>query len=171
MTSFPSSRDWMYDRVYKGRRGLKPTFVAGVEEFIEIAYQQESYVNERQLKCPCIKCECTRIFDVQTIKLHLYKHGFMPDYFIWIDHGEAIENISHHVGDASGSGIHVTEGQTFNSMHEMLCDAFGQHGSFEIPETNFKEPPNEATQRFYNLLVESNEPLFEGSSESKLSIC
>ena len=98
----------MYDRVYKGRRGLKPTFVAGVEEFIEIAYQQESYVNERQLKCPCIKCECTRIFDVQTIKLHLYKYGFMPDYFIWIDHGEAIENISHHVDDALGSGIHVT---------------------------------------------------------------
>jgi len=56
-------------------------------------------------------------------------------------------------------------------MHEMLCDALRQHGSFEIPETNFEEPPNEATQWFYNLLVESNEPLFEGSSESKLSIC
>ena len=47
MTSFPSSRDWMYDRVYKGRRGLKPTFIVGVEEFVEIVCQQESYVNER----------------------------------------------------------------------------------------------------------------------------
>ena len=54
----------------------------------------------------------------------------MPDYFIWIDHGEAIENISHHVDDGSGSRIHVTEGQTFNSMHDMLCDALRQHGSF-----------------------------------------
>ena len=33
----------------------------------------------------------------------------MSDYFIWIDHGEAIENISHHVDDGSGSRIHVTE--------------------------------------------------------------
>jgi len=47
MTLFPSSRGWMYDRVYKGRRGLKPTFIVGVEEFVEIVCQQESYVNER----------------------------------------------------------------------------------------------------------------------------
>jgi len=39
MTSFPSSHGWMYDRVYKGRSGLKPTFITGVEEFIEIACQ------------------------------------------------------------------------------------------------------------------------------------
>jgi len=34
------------------------------------------------------------IYDVQTIKLHLYKHDFIPDYFISIDHEEAIKNIS-----------------------------------------------------------------------------
>jgi len=95
----------------------------------------------------------------------------MSNYFIWIDHGESIEYNSHNVHDGLGSGIHVTEGETINSMHDMLCDALRQHGSFEIPETNLEKPPNEATQRFYNVLVESNEPLFEGSSKSKLSIC
>nr|KYP36031.1 hypothetical protein KK1_042873 [Cajanus cajan] len=95
----------------------------------------------------------------------------MPEYFIWTDHGEGVQNISRNVDDASSSGIHVTESETFNTMHEMLRDAVRQHGSFEIPETNFEEPPNEATRQFYNLLMESNEPLFEGSSESKLSIC
>jgi len=145
MTSFPSSCNWKYYRMFNGRSGLKPTFVAGVEEFLERAYQQESYVNERQLKCSCNKCKCTTIYNVQTIKLHLYKHGFMPDYFIWIDHKEAIENISHHVDDALDSHIYVTEGQKFNSLHDMLCDALRQHESFEIPETNFEEPMNEAT--------------------------
>jgi len=82
-----------------------------------------------------------------------------------------MKNISHNFHDALGSGIPLTKGETINLMHDMLCNALRQHRSFEIPKTNFEEPPNEATQQFYNLLVESNEPLFEGSLESKLSIC
>jgi len=133
--------------MYKGRGSLKPTFVAKNEKFVEIAYQQESYVNGRQLRCPWTKCGCTRIYDVQTVKVHLYKHGFMPN-IIWTNHSEAIENISHNVDDASGIGIHWLKGYTLTE--ELL---------------------KEATQWFYNLLVESNEPLFEGSSMYKLSIC
>jgi len=105
MTSFPLTCGWMYNRMYKGRGSLKPTFVAKNEKFVEIAYQQESYVNGRQLRCPWTKCGCTRIYDVQTVKVHLYKHGFMPN-IIWTNHSEAIENISHNVDDASGIGIH-----------------------------------------------------------------
>jgi len=37
-------------------------------------------------------------------------------------------------------------------MQEMVCDALRQHETFETPNSN-KEPPNEDTQRFYNLLV------------------
>ena len=33
-----------------------------------------------------------------------------------------------------------------------------------------EEPLNEDTQRFCNLLVEANEPLYEGAVDSKLSI-
>ena len=39
MTSFPSSRGWMYDRMYKGRRGFIHTFVVGVEEYVKITCQ------------------------------------------------------------------------------------------------------------------------------------
>ena len=43
--------------------------------------------------------------------------------------------------------------------------------TFEAPNSNnIEEPLNEDTQRFYNLLVEANEPLYEGASDSKLSI-
>jgi len=70
----------------------------------------------------------------------------MHDYFIGIDHRESIEYNFHNVHDASGSSIHVTEDETINSMHDMLCDALRHHGSFEIPEMNFEESPNEATQ-------------------------
>jgi len=38
-------------------------------------------------------------------------------------------------------------------------------------DTNLEECPNESTQRFYILLVEANQPLFEGVRDSKLSVC
>ena len=37
-------------------------------------------------------------------------------------------------------------------------------------QTQIEEHPNEDTQRFYNLLVDTNKPLYEGASDSKLSI-
>ena len=54
---------------------------------------------------------------------------------------------------------------------EMVCDALRQPKTFEAPNSNNKEePPNKATQRFYNLLVEANKSLYEGASDSKVSI-
>ena len=57
-------------------------------------------------------------------------------------------------------------------MQEMLNNALGQHASFEqADDSRLEESPNEITQRFYNLLAESNEPVFEGVKESKLLVC
>jgi len=54
----------------------------------------------------------------------------------------------------------------------MVNDALNRHASFEQQDNSrLEESPNEATQRFYNLLAEANQPVFEGVTESKLSIC
>jgi len=47
-----------------------------------------------------------------------------------------------------------------------LCVNFNQPN-----DTNLEECPNESTQRYYNLLAEANQPLFEGARNSKLSVC
>ena len=39
MGEVPRHRRWVYDRCYSGRRGLKESFVIGVEEFIQTARQ------------------------------------------------------------------------------------------------------------------------------------
>ena len=39
MGEVPNHRRWVYDRCYSGKRGLKETFVIGVEQFIQIALQ------------------------------------------------------------------------------------------------------------------------------------
>ncbi|CAK8537482.1 unnamed protein product [Lathyrus sativus] len=38
-------------------------------------------------------------------------------------------------------------------------------------EDNHEEPPNKEAQEFYDLLTFANQPLYEGASESKLSVC
>ena len=45
----------------------------------------------------------------------------------------------------------------------MVCDTLRKPETFEAPNSNnMEEPPNEDTQRFYNLLVEANEPFTKG---------
>ena len=73
--------------------------------------------------------------------------------------------------DASTSAEYVTQNEQFMLMQDMVCNGLRQPLTFEAPNSNnMEEPPNEDTQRFYNLLVEANEPLYEGATNSKLSI-
>ena len=67
---------------------------------------------------------------------------------------------------------HTSEMNQVMYMEEMLNNALGQHASFEeANDSCLEESPNEFTQRFYNLLAKANEPVFDGVTVSKLSIC
>jgi len=72
----------MYGRCYSGRRGLKESFVLSVEEFVRVARKSRYFELEGGIRCPCIKCECTRILTDEVGKIHLYKKGFTPNYWI-----------------------------------------------------------------------------------------
>jgi len=106
----------MYDRCYIGRGGLKESFVNGVEEIVIKACQQQSYLNERKLRCPCNKCQCTKIFPIKMVKVHLYKNNFMSDYYVWIDHGEQVPHVNDNHVDVSSSDVHVDESEQFVAM-------------------------------------------------------
>jgi len=108
------------------------------------------------------------------VKLHLYKNGFMYDYYVWIHHGEQVPHVNDNHDDVrvSSSDVHVDESEQFLVMQDMVYDALGQHERFEPSNfNNIEEPPNEEAQRFYDLLLEANESLFEGAVDSKLSMC
>jgi len=78
----PFNRAWMYDRCYSGRRGSKESFVLGVEEFVRVARQSRCFELEGRIRCLCIKCDCIRILTDEVVKVHLYKKGFIPNYWI-----------------------------------------------------------------------------------------
>ena len=166
MAEFSIHRGWMYDRCYPGRRGFKEDFLIRVEDFVRTARQYKYYALDGGIRCPCLKCQCTKILKDQVVEVHLYQKGFMPNYKIWTFHGEempsvdltAQENCLH----SSSTGAHTSETDQFMYMQEMVNDALNRHASFEQQDnSHLEESPNEATQRVYNLLAEANQPIFK----------
>ena len=175
MEYYQHYRSWMYDRTFPGRRGLKPHFVEGVHEFISWAWGQQVYQNEGGIRCPCLKCACSYInSDPNEVKKHLEKVGFMLDYWVWIYNGEQFQNFGAGVNaQASSSGINVDDNEQFNMMNDMVDDALGVELSYndDVEDEQGEQPLNEEAQRFYQLLSECNVPLFEGCTQSNLSMC
>jgi len=69
MAEVPIHRGWMYDRCYPGRRGLKEDFIIGVEDFIWTARQYKYYALDGGIRCPCLKCQCTKILKDEVVKV------------------------------------------------------------------------------------------------------
>lgn len=176
----------MYDRTFPGRTRLKPQFVAGVDGFISWAWEQEICRYEGGVRCPCLKCRCRHIItDPGDVKKHLKRVGFMPNYWVWAYNGEIFQNFgvgdnaqasTSHCGTNVETNVEYNEDvntEQFNMMDDMVADALGVELSYgdDVEVDEEEQPPNEKAQRFYRLLSESNTPLYEGSSYTKLSMC
>ena len=168
-------RSWMYDRTYPGRSGLKPNFIVGVDGFIKWAFAQECCRSEGGVRCPCLKCECRPIIsDPEEVTRHLHRRGFIENYWVWMYNGEELPgNVPETSNTHASSSRPIMEyEENFNLIGEMVEDAFGVNVTYDEPgDFDGEELPNEEAQRFYQLLNEMNTPLFEGSSDSKLSMC
>ena len=86
--------------------------------------------------------------------------------------GDVNFNIGDNCVSGLSSSVYITKIDQFRTMEEMVNSALWQHETLQgVQSSNIEEPLTEDTQQFYNLLAEANKPLFEGSSESKLSVC
>ena len=70
----------MYDRLNPTRVDIKPEFYDKVEEFIETISKLDVVKSEGKCRCPCVKCRYTNYKELNIIKMHLWKNGFMPNY-------------------------------------------------------------------------------------------
>ena len=163
----------MYNtRVQANRSGLNAEFENGVEEFLRKARELDPYVTSKLIRCPCVKCQCIRLLKESEVRYHLYKDGFKPMYWIWTEHGEE-EPESSNLGEGS-SGVDWDQVNQFGMMDNMVDDVFrpildGQTRGFN-QSVNQDEMPNIECQRFYDMLIEANKPIYDGCSESTLSI-
>ncbi|XP_004513291.1 uncharacterized protein [Cicer arietinum] len=169
-------RTWMYNRVHENRHGLKEEYVSGVKDFVKRALKQPICISKGGIRCPCIKCKCMKISAATTVRLHLYWDGFQPDYWMWTEHGEVKPMVETRGGSTSNKIMHHDD--QFNAIDEMVFDAFRPYRDVIDVNTNMgndtfaeDELPNEDAKRFYDKLISTNKPIYEGATQSMLSIC
>jgi hypothetical protein len=186
-------RSWMYDRNNPGKRGqVKELFKIGVEFFLNTVKHNPIVIREGGIRCPCVVCGCRCMRSEDEIKVHLYNKGFQPNYWVWSSHGEGMSTsvvpVNHQGASSSIQPLVVMPHNyqhydPFNEMNDMITNALGFNVPNYVPndvddpnddeydaDVNV-ERPNEEAQRFFDLLKETNKPLFEGSLDSKLTVC
>ncbi|XP_021735706.1 uncharacterized protein LOC110702311 [Chenopodium quinoa] len=149
-------RSWMYERL--DDRNIRTEFVKGVDEFIQFCKDHPESSKVDEVRCPCVKCQNLQLHDSETVKVHLYRKGFVEDYHEWLCQGE---------------GFPIIPPPQPNPFRDMIMDALGNDppnmGGGE--ESHFEEEEaNPQAKKFLNLLEESERPLHEGSSMSVLEI-
>ncbi|XP_075091135.1 uncharacterized protein LOC142171635 [Nicotiana tabacum] len=161
---------WMYNRNYPNRRFLREEFIEGVKEFIRHAMSLEPFRIRGMIRCPCTKCKCLNFLGSEDVTTHLYRKGFMDNYFVSTSHGEVdgTDGVFHNVvvGESNRS---VENNVQHPRYHEMVANAFGMHFEFEILES-IEQAPNKEAKYFYEQLEAASRPLSEGSIHSQLSI-
>ena len=81
-------RSWMYE-VRTGMKGsIKEHFYNGVPKFIRFA--KSNNCNNEEIRCPCSRCEHLKHWKADIVEVHLYKYGFVPNYYFWDRHGELV---------------------------------------------------------------------------------
>ena len=165
------NRSWMYNRLMPGRKGYTDAFLNGVTEFVSFACQQ-AYLSNGNIRCPCSKCKNLKYLDPEEVKVHLYKKGFIPDYWYWTCHGESDPNLSGVFTTHPRTATLAQEGHTehLSRFHSMVYDAVGpefqMHNDQQIDES-----PNVDAQKFYDLLNIAQKPLWPGCNDhTELSV-
>ena len=141
-----SDRQWMYKRFMNGI--LNQDFLNGLETFINFACSQSRWMDGDKIKCPCNnrKCQDMSFRDVNTVKYHVAKYGFVPNYFVWIYQGESTMAVDSDQNE--GSESYVCSEEPSNTYHRMVMEAAG--ADFNMDDMD--EPPNPEAQKFYDML-------------------
>ena len=162
----------MYNMLDSSRR-LNQQFITGVNEFVSKAMNQASYTLDGGIRCPCVRCQCEKILQPSNVRAHLLQYGFIPNYKVWVQHGEEGSNVDY----ASSSYGRIDDCDQLGSMTHMMYDAYMQETDIRSRYVNFhdettyeEDSPNVEAQKFYDMLASANEPIYEGATETKLSI-
>ena len=149
-----SNRNWMYSRLINGLLNLE--FLVGLEEFLEFKCSKPEWMEGNKIKCPCTltKCQNRSYHQIDTIKYHLMKNGFILGYYVWARQGEMKPNSIQNSCDAQPTSESVE-----NAYHSMVMDAAGPDFN---PNEISDEPPNPKAQKFFDMLSAVNKELWTG---------
>jgi phage terminase large subunit GpA-like protein len=117
------------------------------KEFLKLAFAG----GQREVSCPCSRCDNRRMLSEYEMSAHLAKKGFMSNYLLWHQHRE----VQPTVADESDGNDDV------NRMDNMVADIGWGY------DRESEDPPLEV-QNFYGLLAASEEKVNDGTDVTVL---
>jgi hypothetical protein len=147
----------------------------GIQGFINFATSISRNFTNSGIRCPCKKCKNKKFLHPDVVMMHLLSKGFMEDYLCWYAHRELFvpneSMVERVVGStSSASNVHEVVNDNSNPYKNIVIDAMrmNQGNVSECPIV--EEEPNADATRFFDLLKEFDEPLWDGcTNHSKLS--
>ncbi|XP_072147892.1 uncharacterized protein [Setaria viridis] len=143
-------RQWMYTG-RSSQNSLTDEWINKTDAFLERAFARIK--GGRDTWCPCRKCGNLRRQTKLEMGKHLVRHGFTPDYTIWIYHGEfdrgrdeVIRQRIEQYDDDAGVG-------------DMLDD---------YHEARREEEPEATAKAYYDMLCAAQQPLHGHTKVSQL---
>ena len=148
----------MYTRINNDGT-INKDFVDGVENFISFACNQLGVMNVREIRCPCRKCHNRKFQTLEEVKLHLFRKGFIADYYVWDRHGE---QYVHATSTNFECNIHEeVDTKSSNPYRQLIIDA--ARPGFNVED--MEEVPNPTAQKFYDMLNAVDEKLWYGCTK------
>ncbi|XP_039134881.1 uncharacterized protein LOC120272182 [Dioscorea cayenensis subsp. rotundata] len=180
------------DKSWMRKSRLSQEYEDGVEQFLNFAFANSS--EDDRIICPCIKCVNIHWQTRETVLEHLVCDGIVQGYTCWFFHGERVLSPIHEPTNTctapSSSNPHFqTSRARPDSLEELLRDAFNIHqvDNEGLPSTadefnvevndggeapiEVDEQPSKEAAKFYKLLEDMNDKLYEGSQHSRLYFC
>jgi hypothetical protein len=147
----------------------------GVQGFINFTTSIPRNFTGGGIRCPCRKCENKKYLHPDVVMMHLLHKGFMENYQYWYAHGEVFgskrrmeETV---VGStSSASNVHEATNDNTNPYRNMIMDAMRMNQDNVSQCPIVEEEPNVDAIKFFDLLKDSDEPLWDGcTNHNKLS--
>jgi len=166
-------RSWMYRDSPQGLRRMD--YCNEVQGFINFITSIPINFTGGGIRCPCRKYQNKKYLHPDVVMIHLLHKGFMENYRCWYAHGEVfVRNKS--MGErvvgltSNASNVHEFANDNTNPYKNMVTDAIRMNQGNVSQCPIVEEEPNAGAARFFDLLIDYNEPLWDGcTNHSKLS--
>ncbi|XP_075500141.1 uncharacterized protein LOC142538729 [Primulina tabacum] len=153
-----TNKVWMYARLDNGF--ITEEYMNGVEDFVNFAKSHPECMSGDKLCCPCTqrKCRNTTFHDEDTVKVHLGKYGFIPNYYNWYVHGEPYftDPIGHSILPSSVP-IAQEDPPNDNAMQSMIHDAMNA-----LHHSDVDEIPTPTAKKLYEMLKAFEREVWKG---------
>ncbi|XP_073137847.1 uncharacterized protein [Henckelia pumila] len=177
----------MYRRLQNGY--ISDEYINGVEDFMIFALSHVECLSAGKVRCPCNhkKCQNKVFLDENTVKEHLGRSGFVPNYYNWHLHGEEyirpnFPNTNPDVPSSSRSqnrrwesenihadhSFHSHDQEYFltnqNLGHEIPGD-YQEEGPSQYVDPNIDhvESPNNYIKGLYELIKSAEKEIWDGN--------